>query len=63
GRLSKTRIVRTRRGSPYVLVGQQEMFQRLVNAGVREIAIAHSVTEMLGHLERWGIPLRGTVAA
>jgi len=46
-----------------VLVGQQEMFQRLVNAGVREIAIAHSVTEMFGHLERWGIPLRGMVAA
>jgi len=63
GRLSRSRIVRTRRGSPYVLLGQEEMFQRLVNAGVREIAIATSVTEMLGHLERWRIPLRGTVAA
>jgi hypothetical protein len=63
GRLSRTRIVRTRRGSPYELIGQEEMFQRLVNAGVREIAIATSVTEMLGHLERWGVPLRGMVAA
>ena len=63
GRLSRSRIVRTRRGSPYVLLGQEEMFERLVAAGVREIAIATSVTEMLGHLERWRIPLRGTVAA
>jgi hypothetical protein len=63
GRLSKTTITYTKSGSPYVLVGQEEMFKRLLAAGVREIAIATSVTEMLGHLERWRIPLRGMVAA
>lgn len=63
GVLSKTRIARTRSGSPRELVGQVEMFERLLAAGMREIAIAHSVEEMLMHLEQWGIPLRGRVAA
>jgi hypothetical protein len=59
GRLSKTKIARTRRGSPRVLVGQEEVFpQLLASGGVKDIAIAHSVDEMLGHLMRWQIPLR-----
>jgi len=61
GKLSKTRLARTRRGSPRILVGQDEMFPRLIAAGMRDIAIAHSVEEMLAHLEVWGIPLRGRV--
>lgn len=63
GKLSKTRIVRTRQGSPRVLVGQEETFSALLASnGFREIAIAHSVDEMLDHVERWHIPLRGRIA-
>src|SRR4249920_1619388 len=47
GRLSKTTIARTRRGSPRVLVGQDEMFPRLLAAGMMDIAVAHTVDEML----------------
>jgi hypothetical protein len=46
GQLSKTRIGRTRRGSPRVLIGQTEMFPKLLAAGVRDIAICHSVDSM-----------------
>jgi hypothetical protein len=57
GQLSRTRIVRTRRGSPRILEGQQDVFPKLEAAGM-DIAIAHSVDEMLDALERWQIPLR-----
>jgi hypothetical protein len=63
GRVSKTTIVHTRRGSPRELLGQEDMFPRLIAAGMTEIVIAHSVDEVLGHLTRWGVPLRGRVAA
>ena len=64
GRLSKTRIVRTRRGSPRVLVGQEETFPALsASGGFRDIASVTSVHEMLAHLTAWGIPLRGRIAA
>jgi hypothetical protein len=63
GRLSKTRVVRTRRGSPRVLVGQEETFPALIaSKGFRDIAIAHSVEEVLDQIERWRIPLRGRIA-
>jgi hypothetical protein len=59
GNLSRTRIGRTRRGSPRVLVGQQDTFpQLLASGGVADIAIAHSVEEMLDALDHWQIPLR-----
>jgi hypothetical protein len=58
GSLSKTRIVRTRRGSPRILAGQEDVFPQLLAAGMREIAICHSVDEMLLTLQRWQIPLR-----
>jgi hypothetical protein len=57
GRLSVTRIVRTRRGSPRILEGQEDTFPKLEAAGMT-IAIAHSVDEMLDALDRWKIPLR-----
>jgi len=64
GRLSQTRIARTRRGSPRVLIGQAEVFPQLLATGaVKEIAICHSVDEMLAQIERWHIPLRGRIAA
>lgn len=63
GRLSKTRVVRTRRGSPRVLVGQDEVFPALLaSRGFRDIAVAHSVDEMLAQCTLWNIPLRGRIA-
>jgi hypothetical protein len=62
GRLSKTRVVRTRRGAPRVLEGQEEVFPRLREAGMT-IAICRSVDEVLDQVARWGIPLRGRIAA
>ena len=61
--LSKTRIVRTRRGSPRTLVGQADVFPQLRTAGMRDIAVCYSVEEAIAALERWHIPLRGRVAA
>jgi hypothetical protein len=64
GKLSKTRVGRTRRGAPRVLIGQEEMFPRLLETGaVTAIGIAESVDEVLAQLEAWQIPLRGRVAA
>jgi hypothetical protein len=62
GRLSKTRVSRTRRGSPRILDGQKDVFKRLAAAGMT-IAVAHSVDEMLAQLARWDIPLRARVVA
>ena len=58
GRLSKTRIVRTRSGAPRILEGQEDVFLRLQAAGM-VIEVARSVDEMLELLEHWGVPLRG----
>jgi hypothetical protein len=57
GRLSKTRIGRTRRGAPRVYEGQEDVFPKLRAAGAA-VAVAHSVDEMLAQIRRWGIPLR-----
>jgi hypothetical protein len=60
--LSKTRIVRTRRGSPRVLRGQEEVFPLLMASGAfGGIAVCRSVEEVLAQIEAWGIPLRGRV--
>jgi hypothetical protein len=59
GRLSRTRVGRTRSGSPRVYEGQVEVFPRLIASGAfRDIAICTSVDEMLAQLQRWEIPLR-----
>lgn len=64
GTLSRTRIVRTRRGSPRELIGQVDMFPRLLLSGaVKEIAVCHSVAEVLQQLEQWQVPLWGRIAA
>jgi hypothetical protein len=62
GYLSKSRVVRTKRGSPRILVGQVERFAELEAAGV-PVAIARSVADVLAALQQWGIPVRGRVAA
>jgi hypothetical protein len=41
-----------------VYEGQEDTFPRLLEAGVEDIAIVHSVDEMLAQLARWKIPLR-----
>jgi hypothetical protein len=64
GKLSKTTIIHTRRGSPRVLDGQEDVFPRLLaSGGFSDIAICHSVEEMLMQLHQWGIPHRGRIAA
>jgi hypothetical protein len=63
GKVSRTRLVRTRRGSPRILDGQADVFPRLIAAGMRDIAICHSTGEVVAALERWRIPLRGRIAA
>jgi hypothetical protein len=62
GRLSKTRVGRTRRGAPRIYEGQEDVFPRLKAAGAA-IAICHSVEEMLDQVARWGLPLRGRLVA
>jgi len=62
GRLSRTRIVRTRRGSPRILLGQEQTFPLLEAAGMQPIVICSSIDEVLAQLEAWAIPLRGRVA-
>jgi hypothetical protein len=59
GRLSKTRIGRTRSGAPRILIGQDERFPELLAAGMKDIAICYSVDQVVEALERWRIPLRG----
>jgi hypothetical protein len=58
GKLSTTRIGRTKKGSPRIYEGQVEVFPRLQAAGMT-IAIVHSVDELLAQLRGWGLPLRG----
>lgn len=56
-RLSRSRIVRTRRGGLRLLEGQLEVFPRLERAGMA-IAVCTSTGEVLACLAAWGVPLR-----
>ena len=58
GRLSKTRLVRTRRGSLRQLDGQADVFPRLIGAGM-SIAVCSSVEDVLAALGGWAVPMRG----
>jgi hypothetical protein len=57
GRLSRTRLVRTRRGGLREVAGQEEVFPRLEAAGMT-IGVCRSVDEVLALLAAWGVPLR-----
>ena len=57
GRLSRTRIVRTRRGSLRELVGQEDEFPRLEAAGMT-IGVCSSLPAVLAFLASVGVPLR-----
>jgi hypothetical protein len=62
GKLSKTRIGRTKRGGLQVFEGQEDVFARLGSAGM-SIAVVHGVDEMLAAIRNWGIPLKAEVQA
>lgn len=58
-RLSKTKTVRTRRGSLRELLGQEDVFPRLMATGAwKDIRVARSTQEMIQHLVDWRVPLR-----
>ena len=57
GRLSRTRIVRTRRGGLRELVGQEDVFPLLEAAGMT-IGVCDSLTAVLAFLAAAGVPLR-----
>jgi len=61
GRLSRTRMVRTKRGALRELAGQVDVFPRLIGAGMR-IAVCHSVPEVLHALADFGVPMRKAAA-
>ncbi len=60
GRLTKTRVVHTRRGSR-VVVGQTDRHLELRAAGVH-VAVCRSHAEVLAALAQWHVPLRATSA-
>ena len=60
GRLSKTRVARTRRGGPRMLIGQDDMFEALLDSGAwAAIEVARSLDEVCGLLDFWEIPRNG----
>ena len=60
GTLSKTRMVRSRRGGLREVVGQVEVFPRLLAAGFAAIVVCHSVDEVIAAARSLGLPLRPT---
>lgn len=62
GKLSRTRIVRTRRGALRELVGQEDMFPRLQTAGMT-IGVCDSLGAVLAFLAACGVPLRSHAVA
>lgn len=64
GRVSQTRIVKTRHGALREIVGQAERFKQLKATGaVIDGAICYSVEGVVEQLAAWGVPLRGRIAA
>jgi hypothetical protein len=57
GRLSATRMVRTRRGGVRMVEGQADVFPRLIGAGM-SIAICRSLDDVVQALGDWQIPMR-----
>jgi hypothetical protein len=67
GRLSQTRIVKTKAGALREIVGQEERFAQLCQTGaVGDLAVCYSVDDVLAQLQRWRIPMKpvaGRIAA
>jgi len=64
GRLSKSRIVKTKTGALREIVGQEERFKQLLETGaVINGAICSTVTGVLEQCRIWELPMRGRIAA
>jgi hypothetical protein len=62
GRLSRTRIVKSKHGLREV-TGQVERFEELAKTGaVRDIAVCCSVDDVLRQIEAWKLPMRRIAA-
>ena len=57
GRLSRTRLVRTRRGTLRELAGQEDVFPRLEAAGMT-LAVCTTLPQVLATLTAWDVPMR-----
>jgi hypothetical protein len=57
GRLSRTRLVRTRKGGPRMIDGQVEIFPRLAAAGMT-IHVCETADAVLDALAAAGVPVR-----
>ena len=57
-KLSKDRLVRSRKGSLRFVEGQATVFPRLIRAGM-SIATCESIDGVMNALNTWGIPHRG----
>ena len=57
GVLSRTRLVRNKRGGLRQVDGQRDVFPRLERAGMT-IAVCRNTDEVLDQLVRWRIPVR-----
>ena len=57
GVLSRTRLVRNKRGGLRQVDGQRDVFPRLERAGMT-IAVCRNTDEVLDQLVRWQIPVR-----
>jgi hypothetical protein len=55
GALSQTRLVRTRLGRLRTVVGQADVFPRLIEAGMA-VAVCRSADDVLQALDAWAIP-------
>jgi len=64
GRLSKSRIVKTKTGALREVVGQEQRFKQLLDTGaVIDGAICSSVSGVLQQCQKWELPMRGRIAA
>jgi len=55
--LSRTRIVRSRKGNLRVVEGQRDVHPRLLASGMK-LAVCDSLEDVLGAVAAWGIPTR-----
>lgn len=62
GTLSEDRIAKSKFGTRLV-IGQKTRFPSLIAAGMREIAVCTTAQQVFDNLARWGVPLRGRIAA
>ena len=57
GRLSTSRLIRTKRGRVRFIEGQRDGFKRLKAAGMRGPYVCHTIEQALAVLEAEGVPM------